>query len=46
MLAVFFPQSTGGILVVSKSYFFTGYEIFQNEFALSVEFSSQFNKYS
>jgi len=35
--------ASGGILVAWKSCFFTSFEIFQNEFAISVEFSSQFN---
>jgi len=35
--------ASGGILVAWKSCFFSGLEIFQNEFAISVEFPSQFN---
>ena len=35
--------ASGGILVAWKSCFFTGFEIFLNEFAISIAFSSQFN---
>lgn len=35
--------ASGGILVVWKSSVFTGFEIFQNEFAISVEFCSVHN---